>query len=109
MALIAVAVLVVVAALLCALRVHLVADERASRLVRITVWFSWMLSAVSVLLLPLDLAGRASVDWSTSPLSCDKQPITLLSVVWSLLFWLSLALGFVMVELLRECAPRPLP
>jgi hypothetical protein len=102
MALVAIAGLMVFAALLCALRVHLVADERVSRLVRITVWFSWMLSAVSLLLLPLDLARRAPMQWSPSPLSCDKQPITLLSVVWGLLFWLSLALGFVMVELLRE-------
>jgi len=94
--------LFVLAGLLSALRVHLVADERVSRLVRITVWFSWMLSAVSFLLLPLDLARRAPVQWSPSPLSCDKQPITLLSIIWCLLFWLSLALGFVMVELLRE-------
>jgi len=94
-------------ALLCALRLHLVADERVSRVVRITVWFSWVLSAFSLLLLPFDLARPPPPEGYAASPSCDNQPITGLSVVWDLLFWCSLALGFAMVELLRECALRP--
>lgn len=94
--------LVLLTVVACAVRIYLVADERVGRLVRLTVWFSWVLSGLSMLLLPLDLARQAPVQWSVSPFSCDMQPISLLSVVWGLLFWFSLVLGFAMVELLRE-------
>ncbi len=94
--------LVAVVALLCAHRVHLAAEERVSRLVCTTVWFSWVLSAVSLVLLPLDLAEQQSSPESSLHPSCETQPISALSVVWSCVFWCSIALGFVMVELLRE-------
>ena len=94
--------LVLIVALLSALRVHLAADHRVSRLVGTTVWLSWVLSAVSMLILPIDLARQPPHVQGVERLSCDSQPFSALSVAWSLLLWSTLALGFAMVELLRE-------
>eukprot|EP00965_Chrysotila_dentata_P010456 340626-Pleurochrysis_carterae.AAC.3 len=55
--------LTVTVALVCAVRLRLLADERARPFVLQVVWLSWFLSAVALLLLPLDLVH---MPWSDS-------------------------------------------
>ena len=120
-----VVVLVLLTAAVCAWRIHALVEERASRLVRVSAWCTWLISGLSLILLPLDLTADATLTTTStssfdsppgaSPLSaegiafssgidersaCESLPTTPIGFLWHALFLGYLVFSFLINEAL---------